>query len=320
MRIALTLTVKNERQTLRANVLLHRWIGVDQVFLYSDSTTDDTLQTVNDLPFVNCSASVEAKRFRGVPLMRRVADAADLHHTGRQVLNTYDALERAKADQFDWLIAVDADELVCPRLEGNAPGELRELLQGVPEYMAAVRFPCLEVVQRRFRCRDAFSEILFKRTEAEITRTLYDPFEDTTWIHKGFYGHRSGKSAVRVQSGAVPVSVHTFAAPDGTSLETLCQGRLLHYNLFSFENFLNKFRNLKDRPDRHLFSGRPISRHRRVWRDMVNDPRFSESDLAEYFRSWILFGESEIDRLEGQLVEVPPLRSDSADNVLGQPP
>ncbi len=309
--MALTITFKNERELLRANVLYHRRFGVDQFYLYSDGGTDGTAETVGDLPFVHVASSLRSSE---APHLRKVAEAAERHHTARQILNTFDAQNRAKADQVDWLIALDADELVCPSLQEHCPGQLRGFFEKVPEPVETVRFPCLEVVQRRFRYPDAFSETLFKTPEAPIERELFDPFEGATWTHRGFYGHQSGKSAVRVNTAAAPISVHAFAKPCGVPLQTETRGWLLHYNLFSFENFLTKFRNMKDRPDRHLLSGRPISRHRRVWRDMVNNPRFSEQALAEYYRRWILFSASGVAQLREELV----LRPGAAHQVLNQ--
>ncbi|MCP5114962.1 MAG: glycosyltransferase family 92 protein, partial [bacterium] len=236
-------------------------------FVYFDGTTDGTRETVSDLPFVECAGSVNPERFPPVSHLRTAVKEAGRHHTARQVLNTCDALRRSRAAGLEWLIALDADELICPSTESVYPGQLRHLFGEIPQPVETVRFPCLEVVQRQFDGREVFGQTMFKTPGARIQRTLFDPFRNSTWVHQGFYGHESGKSAVRLSSAATPASVHRFTAIDGAPLVEFRLGWILHYNLYSHENFINKFRNLKDRPDWHLRSGRPISRHRRVWRD-----------------------------------------------------
>ncbi|MCP5110267.1 MAG: glycosyltransferase family 2 protein, partial [bacterium] len=117
MRIGLTITVRNEQDLLRANLTYHRELGIDRAFVYFDGTTDGTEATVRDLPFVECARSVNPARFQPASHLRALVREAGRHHTARQVLNTCDALRRSRAAGLEWLIALDADELICPSTE-----------------------------------------------------------------------------------------------------------------------------------------------------------------------------------------------------------
>ena len=55
MKIGIATTVKNEEALLRYNLLYHHYLGVDKFFIFSDGSTDKTIESVEDLPFVHIS-------------------------------------------------------------------------------------------------------------------------------------------------------------------------------------------------------------------------------------------------------------------------
>jgi hypothetical protein len=177
-------------------------------------------------------------------------------------------------------------------------GQLLDFLSTVSERIEMVRFKTMEVIPRQVAYENVFAqETLFKQPGTKIKHVVYDPFQDKKVKIYGFLGQTMGKSAIRLCVEAKPKTTHKFVALTGTSLETLHTGYLLHYNCYSFFDFVKKYQNFKQQPDTWV-SGNPIDRQRRIWRDMVNDPRFSEEELCRYYRKWIMFDAQEVQRLQ----------------------
>lgn len=290
------MTVRDERPLLRANLLFHRHLGVERVYLFDDGSSDGTPESVAPLAFVSLRTSVSPDRFRDRetdPTFLR----ADTWATVRQRLNAWAALEEARDDGLDWLLHVDADELVCPDLRHAPAGQLHEFLAEVPDAVAQVRFRTLEAVQRRVEYGDVFlEETLFKLPEARIRRRIRDPLRGRDIRVEGFYGHRSGKSAVRTGVPARPRSPHVFMAPDGGPLKSRWAGQHLHYYACGASAFATKFRRLRGHPDTWA-SGAPLEPQQRVWRDLANAAGFGDAELLGYYDSHVRFGEPEVKRL-----------------------
>jgi hypothetical protein len=252
---------------------------------------------VESLPFVQGGLSVGAGRYAGRAELGHALAHVDTHVTARQILDTCDAIERARAAGFAWLLAIDADELVAPDHDEASPGALRALLEAVPADVQCVQFPTLEAVQRGKDYGNVFAEeTLFKRDAARFRRRVRDPLRGRVVTAHGFYGHTVGKSALRLAADAVPRTTHRFVARDGSPLRTVTAGHLLHYYCCSFEAFLAKFRRFSDHPDTHLWQA-PVEPLKRLWRDVVNHPGFTEADLRAYYHAWVAFDDREILRL-----------------------
>jgi hypothetical protein len=298
MKIALAVTVKNERQLLRPNLLYHHYLGVDAVFVFSDATTDDTLESLGELPFVRVCPSVPPGGAADRPGFETLVKKASLHHTARQCLNAAFAMAAAKQEGFDWMVSLDADELICLDFHTAEKGGLADYLGSVDKEIAQVRFQTLEVVQHRLEYENVFArETLFKRNSPDIRRRIYDPFKKKTWTKRGFYGHNQGKSAVRLTARAIPRTVHSFMGADGRELNTLKEKFLLHYYCYCFSDFIKKFENFKNRPDTFLGGQAVAYVPKLLWRDLVNGSVFSEGALENYYGKYVLFTKREIRRL-----------------------
>jgi len=151
MKIAMVMTVKNEAELLRLNILYHRYAGVERFFVFQDDPTDDSLYSISDLEGVTTFPSVSGDeitaKLRLHPEMAHISSSLSVHHCARQMANSFGALEAARRDGFDWVLSLDPDELVCTNLEGMAPGALHEFSATVPDECATVRFLPLEVAQ-----------------------------------------------------------------------------------------------------------------------------------------------------------------------------
>lgn len=297
MTVALVTTVRDERELLRANLLYHHYLGVETAFVYSDGSTDGTLASVESLPFVQAGPSLGAERIAGRPEFARAAAHVGSHTTARQIINTWDAMERARAAGCTWLLSLDADELACAHPNRAESGAIAALLETVPAQVQCLRFPTMEIVQRGIDYANVFAqETLFKREGTRIRRRVRDPLRRRTVTVRGFYGHTAGKSALRLAADAVPRTPHRFTARDGSALVTVTTGALLHYYCYNAASFVAKFRRFSDHPDVHLWQA-PTEPTKRLWRDVVNHAGLSVAEIDAYYRRWVAFDERRVRQL-----------------------
>lgn len=294
MGIALVMTVRDEVALLRRNLLYHRFLGVERCYLFDDGCRDGTLASVADLDFVEVRPTTPDSRF---------ADRPDLEaylrphpsQARRQSLNCILALELAREEGHEWLVHVDADELLSPELDRVEPRGLARLLEEVDPQVEMVLFTVVEAIQRGHDDASAFGATLFRRPGMLFERPALDPVTGETW-NVGLYGHAQGKAAVRVAAGARPYTPHRFERSDGTPLHEAWSGYVMHYYGYNAQDFWDKFRALALQGDRYPL-GHPVQRRIRVWHSMAHDPAWTHDALARYYERWIRFGDDEVRRL-----------------------
>jgi hypothetical protein len=328
VRIALVMSVRDERALLRANLLYHRHLGAERCFVFDDGSADGTAETVRDLPWVQVAPSVDIECFRHRPELDEFVRHAASHSAARQSLNAMAAKDLAREAGFDWLISLDADELACPDLERSRPGQLQELLAGVPPEVQVVRLTTLEVAPRRLEYAQVFAEeTLFLAPGSRLRRRLADPASGRVLTVRGFLGHTEGKSAIRPAVPARPRTTHHFVRPDGQRLPTVRRGYLLHYYCYSASKFAAKWLVPGAAPDAYV-TGKPIDPARRVLRDAARHLAGSPEALREYYRRWVMLSEREGRRglrtrvlgllpRRPDLVEVPAVRQAFAEMGAG---
>lgn len=295
MKIGIVTTVKNEERLLRYNLLYHQYLGVEAAYVFSDNSTDNTIRCIEHLPFVYIYPSVLPDNFKNRPELDEFLIKSKTHVTARQCLNVCSAIEKARKIGLDWLISLDADELICLDFQNVSEGQLLCFFGIVKDNVEAIRFPTLEVVQRRLEYDNVFAEeTLFKRQNVRIKRRIYDPYKKKLCGLSGFYGQKIGKSALRLNANAKPKTVHEFVALDGSKLNTLKAGYLLHYNWYSFNDFINKNKNWGNRQETYLYGKKIKYVPKLLWRDMVKDIGFSQEYLRDYYKKYIMFHEDEI--------------------------
>lgn len=308
--IAGVITVKNERNILRENLLYHHLLGVDQFYVFLDGTTDGTENTVQDLPFVRIEKSISPNYYLEHSHISELIKHHEQHHTARQCLNAYHAIHLAREAEIVWLISFDPDELLCPHINQTYPGHLKTLFSSIAEETEMVRFRVAEVVSRKLFYENVFrEETLFKLPGARINQKIFDPINDRVINIPGFLGQSMGKSAVRTSLESKPNTVHKFVKIDGDNLQTEWREWLLHYNCFDFIDFIKKYKNFQHHPDTFI-SGRNIDYPRKLFRDMVNDPSISEQELSDYYKRWLIFSPDEVKRLSASnFLGIFPIKS-----------
>jgi hypothetical protein len=296
-RVAAVMTVRDERDLLRKNLMYHRFLGVDTFYIYDDGSQDGTLETIADLPYVIARPSVAVSEVNLGADLESAGRQHDDHFVARQMLNSAHAMELARTAGCSWLIAFDADELMCVDRSKAEPGALRPFLAAQPDTIDVVTFLPLEALQRRTRYDDVMvEETLFKVGSAGSTRETYDPFEKRVHRIDAVYGHKAGKQAVRTTIPSIPYSVHRFRAPGGKKLRNVDQGDVLHYYAPDFDSFVHKFRTMHHHPDRHV-DGRTVVIQKRLWRDVVNKSGMSDEELLDYYERWVMFNDEQVKQL-----------------------
>lgn len=294
------MTVRDEREMLRSNLRYHHFAGVTRCYVYDDGSADGTPETVADLPYVELHPSIDGMTAPVPSHLRDVDEASRQAFPYRQLLNVMDATARASAAGAAWLVAIDADELVAVELARAVPDGLRDLLGSQERRVEAVIFPTLEVVQRRARYADVMAEeTLFKRPDIDIMRETYDPFEKRVRTVRAVYGHKQGKTAVRVSTDVVPINNHRFSTLGGSPLRAVEAGHLLHYYSHDWVAFVRKFRLMKDHPDHHVRGDRVVLQ-KRLWRDVVNRSGLDDNGLREYYERWVMFSDADVRRMSGR--------------------
>jgi hypothetical protein len=296
LKIAIVLTVKNEARLLRNNLLYHKAIGVDQAFVYFDNTTDDGQDSIADLNFVKTTTSVQADNYIHLDYLQKFTSQAAEHHTARQCLNTYDALRQCKTLGIDWLISLDADELICTDLK--QPSNLKSFFKSIVEEVEVVNFKTLEALQQKEKYQNVFAEeILFKANKQAFYKSINNPFSKLNQQFTWWYGHTMGKAAIRVDKNVIPHNVHRYKRIDGTQPVRVDKGNVLHYHAYDAEDFIKKFTNFEDHPNTFL-SGNKVEDLKLLLRDVVNSSDYNRYELENYFKENLMFHEKEINKFK----------------------
>ena len=315
MRIAIVITAKNESRLLRDNLLYHHATGIDKAFVYFDDTTDNGPQTLEDMPYVSSFTNVDYTQLTTAAHLTTILSKAKTHHTARQCLNWMHALEQSKKQNIDWLISIDADELVCANLDSVS--SLKFLFQNVSLDTDGVSFETLEVLQNRLNFERVFEdarhfkkeEIRSKAYRKRFLKNIIDPITKHKLVSYMWYGHYIGKMAVRVNSKEliIPKNVHRFVYKDQSLIRSVKKGYLLHYHIYDFTDFKKKFRNFSNHATTFL-SGNSIGALKSMCITVVNQRELSEYELQEFFKNNLMFSEKECKRLKGNWPWYYPFR------------
>lgn len=302
MKIALVLTVKNEERLLRANLLYHHAIGASHVFVYFDGATDNGKAAIADLDFVTSTNSVASTTYEHLSFLNKFTSQANEHHTARQCLNTYHAFQQCEEKGYDWLISIDADELVCTSI--NEISNLEAFFSEIAHEVDVVQLQTREVLQRQIHYPNVMAqETLFKARYTyqsrfkNIYKKLFNPFTKEHNRFSYWYGQHLGKGAVRVSSNVIPHNVHTYKMADGNAASIEKKGLVLHYHAYDAQDFIKKFTNFSNHPNTFL-SGSKVESIKLLLRDIVNHPDFTKEDLHSYFKKNILFSTEEVQSLK----------------------
>jgi hypothetical protein len=249
-RAAIVTTLRNAGTVLDSFIDYHLNIGFGRLYLFFDDAKDADLPRLAAHPAITATAHDASlrNRWRDLPQYREQSAFLDRGVMARQVLNTELAMEMARADGFDWLLHIDADELFYSPFETAAAhfASLENQLFETVQYMN------YEAVPERDEIGDFFREVdLFKvpphLNKRRVTPDLVQAVQRMPQLHPNFFNfYASGKSAVRLSAaGMRPTGVHHFMGPE-KRWEAGHSNRhfILHYACCGFENFWTKYMTL----------------------------------------------------------------------------
>lgn len=319
-RIVLVITIKNERKLLRQNILYHHYLGVEHFYIFFDGTNDGSEETILDLPYVSRMSSIQPYLYEGHNEIKEFLENHSEHHVARQCLNVYHVQQISKKAGYDWLISLDADEMLCVDLQHSYPRQLIDFFMGIDHDIEMVRFSTFEIVQQKGNFTNIFEEAtLFKKPGAKLKHKVYDPSTNKILKLRGFYGQTMGKAAIRTNIPAKHRTTHKFVRLDDSDLRRTWQGYCLHYYGYDFEDFIKKYQNFRYHPDTWI-SGNNVEYIKLLWRNMVNRSDMSDEEMRNYYERWVLYQAKEISKLsrnkflgvlpkEPQLMEIHSVRN-----------
>ncbi len=278
------MTVKNEEKLLARNLRYHRAAGVDAFYIFDDGSTDATLDSIRDFPGVHISPSVNPADFVSHPQLGEIAKRAGELISGRQTLNTHVAFQQARLAGHEWMISLDADELLFLQDPLGIEGSLARYFATIPPEVDSVLFQPAELVPTRIHSDHPFLENShFRTVSRKNSRNVHDPYTRQDITINSFIGHSTGKSAARTRPDIFHQTVHRFTSLESGELREQPARWLLHYNISSFENFVAKYQRFKGFPDTWL-NGAPIEQPRALWIRLINDPAVTEPMLMAYYQ------------------------------------
>jgi hypothetical protein len=281
-KFALSYTVKNESRLLPSGIEYHLATGCSRIYVFWDGTSDNAPDLIAKYPNVIARRSYRPAELSNPPQwLARILPAWESELDVRKIANTYYAALDAASDGIEWLVSIDADELVLmspselhlqghiPRYLEKVPTEIDQLLmrnlESVPTsaetknpFVDCIyflnRFPLTETTWRYSRAAVlrltrsprliAWYDWLFYqlRFAGALKRMMREPGTGRRIPGTYFLGYSSYKSFIRTR--AVPdfnFATHSWR-PFVRSPRNLHTGNVLHFDMPDPSYFAAKFR------------------------------------------------------------------------------
>ena len=252
-------TVKAPIDQTLSFVSYHLRSGVDHMFLYFDDPQDPSISRLQSEGRVTCIPCDSAH-------WEREGVAPDATVQTRQMSNASGAFQRAQAAGFEWLVHVDADELLY------AENSLAELFAESPAGADVLVFPTKEAVPQDFHYVHPFQEIslfkydpsshliqgsIFKSNIQRRVRRLSSVtwqyrrrllrkmgFDHPTLLQSFLLGHTNGKAATRTSVPASNIGNHRPQVDMERPLRVymLTQGAVLHFDCMGYDHWREKWK------------------------------------------------------------------------------
>jgi hypothetical protein len=314
---ALAYTVKNEARLLPAGIEYHLAAGCSRIYVFWDNTTDDAPELIARYPQVIARNSYRPEELSDAPpWLTKILPWWQTELDVRKIANTYYAALDAARNGIEWLVSIDADELILmnraeqllenhiPKYLGRIPGNVDQLLlpnlESVPASAVSEnpfidcvyffnRFPHTETAWRYSRAAllrvsrsprlIAWYDWLFYqiRFGGALHRMMRDPATNQKIPGSYFLGYSSYKSFMRTARAAgFEFATHSWR-PYWKRPRNLRTGNILHFDMLDAEYFAAKFR--QRLPDRGVF-------HLRYLLSVVARERSLEQ-IRQFFENYI---------------------------------
>jgi len=284
--LAMIMCVQDEEQFLAAHLAYHRHLGVERAYVYLDRCGPSTRNLLDRYPWVHAIAR----------------DYHDRHLVLHQMACADDALQRARAEGFAWLMHLDADEFALAEGVASvaaAAGSLPVMLADVPADTLQVRLGSREVVPLRGMAHQPFWKLTYFQRRGVIVRDLMDPLSGEIHRLQRWLGHDRGKSIVRTAADVQAADSHVWTVnqhcrlPRKHELPTAYQGRCHHFVVVSAAHWLAKYRKLARVDPPSWPRGKPVEFPKQCWKEASLG--MTDADAERYFETWIALSRSHLE-------------------------
>jgi hypothetical protein len=283
------MVVRNEERFLARNLDFHRAMGVDHAFVFLDQCTDR-------------SAAI-AGSYRWVTPIVSDRQPEQEHMSTFQVACLREALERARAGDYDWMMHVDADEFARGESIDPASASLRALIRTVTDEVEQVVLDPVDALPTKLQPGEDFEHLTQFLVRGIIRRRMLDPSAGGMRRLQKRLGHRKGKAIVRTAIDARPVSAHRWIHNETRDpLITVKAGRLYHFVSVDARSWWEKHRKFAGFPSTWS-GGKEVSFPKQAWKEAA--PRMTRDEAETYFNTWVRYSASQLwwPRMTGRVVE-----------------
>ncbi len=229
LKVAVISTVRTPLQDLLMFTNYHLNIGIDEMILFFDDPLDagiDSFSQHENITAIACSAEHWSKTEGERP------DSIEK----RQVANVNRGAEIAKNKNCNWVVHIDSDELIDPRVG------LKEVLANCDAQ--TLRFSMLEAASEREDYDNIFETTLFKKKphKAQIFAAKLLGCSDAIFDGEYFRGHKSSKRAIKLSPKIRRIGIHGPSDYDKSIInKRTSKIRLLHYDCVGFDDWNSKW-------------------------------------------------------------------------------
>ncbi len=175
VRFAISYTVKNESRLLPSAIDYHFAVGCSRIFIYWDGGSDHSASLISKYPSVVARNSITPDELEDAPQwITEILPAWGTDMDVRKQVNTYYAAKSAALEGIDWLISLDADELIL--MDRNSPinqDHIVKQLSRVPDNIDQLLLPNLDCVPTSAESRNPFSDCVYFMNRFPMTEFIW---------------------------------------------------------------------------------------------------------------------------------------------------
>ncbi len=174
-KFALTYTVKNESRLLPSGIEYHLAAGCSRIYIFWDNTSDNAPELISRYPQVVARKSYRPEELSDAPQwLKKILPAWEPELDVRKIANTYCAALDAAKEGIEWLICIDADELILmSRDEANLEGHIARYLERIPEGVDQLQLRNLESIPTSAESQNPFMDCIYFLNRFPMTETVW---------------------------------------------------------------------------------------------------------------------------------------------------
>jgi hypothetical protein len=175
VRFAISYTVKDESRLLPSAIDYHIAAGCSRIYIFWDGTSDRLDSLLSNHPIIATRNSITPDEIKDAPpWIVGILPAWETDMDVRKCVNTYYAAKSAAIEGIDWLISLDADELIL--MENNGPinhDHISKHLLCVPDNVDQLLLPNLDSVPTSAEPRNPFSDCVYFMNRFPVTEFIW---------------------------------------------------------------------------------------------------------------------------------------------------